>query len=67
MSDYSKLTKKQLLDIISTLESDTPECLVCKENEKDITDLEKQVMDLKQEIIDTKQKEYERARNQQSN
>lgn len=55
MSNYSKLTKKQLLEIINKLETETAaavSCGVCQE-------LEKQVNDLKQEIKDMKDKQQQ--------
>jgi hypothetical protein len=55
MSDYSKLTKKQLLEIINTAQATETEklsCGVCQE-------LEKQVNDLKQEIKDMKDKQQQ--------
>ena len=58
MSDYSKLTKKQLLEIINKLEEDKPDCEVCQENEKEISELEKQVNDLEEEIKDIKHKQF---------
>ena len=52
MSNYSKLTKKQLLEIINKLETEKLSCGVCQE-------LEKQVNDLKQEIKDMKDKQQQ--------
>lgn len=55
MSDYSKLTKKKLLEIINTAQATETEklsCEVCQE-------LEKQVNDLKQEIKDMKDKQQQ--------
>lgn len=47
MSDYSKLTKKQLLEIINKLETEKLSCEVCQELEKQVNDLKKEIKDMK--------------------
>jgi len=61
MSEYSKLTKKQLLDIITELQEEKSQFQEKQENDSLL--LKKQVNDLKEEIKDIKQKQYEKDMN----
>jgi len=64
MSEYSKLTKKQLLDIITELQEEKSQFQEKQENDCGaVVLLKKQVNDLKEEIKDIKQKQYEKDMN----